>query len=613
MVAFLDEFPIGQVLASGNVPVEYPASSPRENDDFGISPTPASSALAKLANRSLDSDKYLRRLVPEVVTQFDKVRKKTLEMIMMEEGPSYDVPRSNQFWQVTSVHITLNIAYSSSTHDGAVGTGNPKVETLHETRSSTGTKLDNIQQALVVFDNILLFNTILLDLIQISLAKTKQTERNIKKLGQLKKSLVEYSLHIDKILLYYTNTNSALVKELPRFEDVINSKTEIQRLINQMNPEDLHNLIPGDVGILPEYILCSIIGLNNSYGDRLHQLPEEVKSHQSSEYFLKELVEQDYGEYGNLYCSDIDSNRLAEILREIGFIESRSRLLADWIGNLSTDAKEHQPLSYWIHVYIDELFQNDILLNDALSPAYPFKEDQVGEWSSVHINRDDDNSDEEEIENEDCSAPVKIMNTTIANAKSLTRDKVAYPPRNVSGAYWYHGTDAKHAKHILENGIKIGVGKVQQDFSNGHGFYLSPSYECALDWAQHHTNPTVIVFKINPNNIFTSGKYKVLDLCENEADWSKIVHYHRCGETSSICSLSKNLQRSLKLCDGIRGAMCTFRADDKPKRPDWKPRGFGRTESERMQLFIRSDKLAEEFQKLNNIDGAIFLSKKKSA
>jgi hypothetical protein len=59
MVAFLDEFPIGQALASENVSVEYPASSPREND---------SSALAKLANMSLDSDKYLHRLVPELVT-----------------------------------------------------------------------------------------------------------------------------------------------------------------------------------------------------------------------------------------------------------------------------------------------------------------------------------------------------------------------------------------------------------------------------------------------------------------------------------------------------------------------------------------------------------------
>jgi hypothetical protein len=509
----------------------------------------------------------------------------------------------------------LHIAYSSSTQEGAVETGNPKVETRHETRSSYG-KPDNIKQALLFFDAILLFNTILLDLIQISLATTKLTERNIKKLGQLKKSLVEYSLHIDKILLYYTNTNSALVKELPRFEDVNNSKTAIQRLINQMNPDDLHNLIPGDVGILPEYILCSVIGLNNSYGNRLHQLSEDVKSHQSSEYFLKEFVQQNYGEYGGLFCSDIDSNRLAEILCEIGFNESRSGLIADWIGNLSTDAKEHQPLSYWIQVYIDELFQNDILLNYTLSPAYPFNEDQVNKWSNVCINRDDDDDDDDEddIEKEDCSAPVRIMNTTIASAMSLTRDEVAYPPHDDSGAYWYHGTNAKNAQHILENGIMIRFGKPKQDFSNGHGFYLSPSYEYALDWAKSHTKPAVIVFKIDPDNIFTSDSdYKVIDLRENEADWSNIIHYHRCGETRSICRLSKDLQKDLKSCDGIRGAMCTLRKKDEhgrkvdPSKKEWKPSGFGRTE--RMQLCIRSDELAKVFEKLNNIDGAIFVSK----
>lgn len=216
----------------------------------------------------------------------------------------------------------------------------------------------------------------------------------------------------------------------------------------------------------------------------------------------------------------------------------------------------------------------------------PFGDIQVGVWYRWTIPK----SPESSVLVYGCTAP----------RENVWRFGFPYPDVHQRDL-WFHGTDYKSVLNIIENGIKLQLGKGHQDFSYRDGFYLSPDFENARRWACNdiREKPAVIVFK------FGLRPYKGLDLEFNESDWEGIVRYNRSGR---IVQLSKHVQSEtldiLGSCDYISGPINGRK--DKPNSKEgwetWIPTGFNKPYR---QLCIRSEALARDFGNFKNIDSII--------
>lgn len=156
---------------------------------------------------------------------------------------------------------------------------------------------------------------------------------------------------------------------------------------------------------------------------------------------------------------------------------------------------------------------------------------------------------------------------------------------------FYHGTTARHAKLILEDGIELCQGGERKDFSDGDGFYVTNKFNNvwpSVRWSKRKPPcSTVLVFKVDKSEL---RKFRSLDLWRNfdtdlAENWRDIVWKFRNGKADD--TFIKDLK-----ADFIEGPLCTgTQAEnyDKPQSciPD---RGF-------YQLCVRSDLCAKLFDK----------------
>lgn len=190
----------------------------------------------------------------------------------------------------------------------------------------------------------------------------------------------------------------------------------------------------------------------------------------------------------------------------------------------------------------------------------------------------------------------------------IYRDGFQYPPTCTTEGYWYHATDRDSAEDILGHGIELDFGRGMQDFSHKDGFYVSPLFKNAVNWACNQTreNPAIIVFKLK----FDLEIFRVLDLSYSRADWEMIIKYNRSGRqttgASSLIFLDQDLLERFENSDYVVGPVNGGKAGVRCANKDWnnwRPSGFQRPHQ---QLCIRRRRLAEVFGDIRNIDAVIF-------
>jgi hypothetical protein len=387
----------------------------------------------------------------------------------------------------------------------------------------------------------------------------------------------------------------------PTFEEVSKCKAEIEHIIGQINPQDLHKMFPGDTKVTEESILCSILGLGTDVTTRLEMVDPAFRTHQSDLQWLKEFVKLDEDEC-DVDESD-DLHQVVDVLLKCGFTDSRAHMVATWIYD--HPCRYHEPLQYWIESYLENMFLYDVLLNSVAK--YPFNEKCLNKWFDVPIPTK--YRGKHKIGGMPSSVNLAMYNTTHDEVKSIIKNKAKYPPQSVQEGYWYHGTSHTFAEHIIKNGVQIKKGRETRDFSDDEGFYLSNSLAYALQWCTSNkksrrgpgAHGAVLVFKIEPDFF---QRFKMYDLSEDKERWKNVLKYNRSGG-----NVAEFIKEEYADCDFLIGPLSidgnkrAFPTD--PRQVDqWEPTGW--IKNDKSQICIQSNIMADHFGDLRKLDGVIF-------
>ncbi|CAB4044583.1 uncharacterized protein LOC111086092 [Paramuricea clavata] len=454
--------------------------------------------------------------------------------------------------------------------------------TIKKTRRSLCTVLD----ALGILHQGLFHSNFLLEHVEQFLDESKRSdadlpdskkfsEEDVQKLTKLKEHLLNLNKFLDCVLLNYSSFSC----ELPDIEKVKRAAKKLYKVIKNLKPDRLKNLVPEGMVFSEEYVLCSVLGLHNDFAARLRNLSPEMRNHKTDMClllcFLKERDESPNVE--NLR----DTAAVECSLQKMGFTENRSNVIAKWIAE--QPFPEHRSLLAWTQIYIENVFKYDIFLNDEVH-NFPYKERYLDGWFSVNV---------EDCEGGDGRVPqVSVINTnTKEKAIAHIENKIAeFKESNPKGQLYFHGTDHDSVKNILECGIKLGKGSQICDFSNGCGFYVADNFKYALEeHAMKSKLAAVILFNISDDCL-----KKGLDLsgAERQMDLKSVIKYFRSGEPRSH-GLGQKLYQEIKKCHYIFGPMS---------------RDGSRKCEIVQQICIKKEEMAEEMGNPSHVAGIVFIN-----
>ena len=224
----------------------------------------------------------------------------------------------------------------------------------------------------------------------------KISEEEVRKLTQLKENLLDLNKFLDCVLLHYSSFGS----ELPDIEKIKRASNTISKAINSLKPDRLKQLVPKSL-VTEEDVLCSVLGLNDEFADRLRNLSAEIRNHKTDLHLLTSFLEECH------WSSDPENlPDDAAKLQKMGFSKNRSNVIAKWIAE--QPLPKHRSLLAWAKIYLENLFKYDIFLNDLVS-KFPYEENRLNEWFTHDVER-------YRVE-DDCPVPaaINVINTTTRN------------------------------------------------------------------------------------------------------------------------------------------------------------------------------------------------------
>ena len=180
---------------------------------------------------------------------------------------------------------------------------------------------------------------------------------------------------------------------------------------------------------------------------------------------------------------------------------------------------------------------------------------------------------------------------------TLSVDK--FPQASDHYEVFYHGTRAKDATCIIEDGIDLSKGKVNLDFSDRDGFYVTnefaevwPNTTWDLGKPPRPSCSTVLIYKIKKDDLRQSD-LRSLDLTKNTNEarekWNEVVSTFRDGKATEGYKQDLNADYiEGPLCGNVKSAECY-------------------TPTRVYQLCVRSDRCAELFDR--GLHSVIFFSK----
>ena len=524
-----------------------------------ISPSSCKHRRVSSASCQLDSSTSLAHLGKNHVDSYIKQIIRHLKNLVFKKLPDAVVSKD---WSVFAFN------------QGAPGlNGTVKIEELMQVQPSS------MLEALTFLNVCFLHSQNLLTNIT-EFCKTPQIdEPELSKLKKLKEHLVELTGFLDKVLMLYSHVENT--SNLPSVKDVKRLSKKLGKMIRKIEPRSFHQFTP-ITAVTEEDILCSVLGLQRDVADRLRRLNPVVRSHQTDMYFLQHfLADQDVNPNVDECFKNVEA--VSSKLQEMGFTQSRSVAIADWIEKQPW--AEHQSLLAWAQHYIESLFTYDMFLTECVH-KYPYKENKVNEWFSVPVERDD--NDEGEI-----ATNVQVINTTEDKLSKLIEEKEQQCQQQPGQRLYYHGTDHNSAKSLLEDGIKLEKGKPCCDFSDGKGFYVADDATYAFEWAKKSKALAVVMFTITDDCL--NRKFKGLDLssADRKSDWEMIKNYFR--KENKQLSANRKLWNECNKSAYVKG-----------------PISRDGTEQNRyqnvQQICIRKDGMAEDVGNLTNICGVVFIN-----
>lgn len=402
----------------------------------------------------------------------------------------------------------------------------------------------------------------------------KFSEEEAEKLTKLKENLLKLDMFLVSVLLHYSSL--AISSELPDIEEIKRASETISEAIDCLRPVRLKELVP----VTEEDVLCSVLGLNDEFANRLTNMNPEMREHKSELYFLSCFLKESYESSDPEDLPD-DAARL----RKMGFTENRSNVVAKWIAK--QPLPEHKSILAWAQVYLKNLFSYDIFLNNCVS-TFPYKEDYLNAWFHEDVQRDGGEH------GRSLKAAISAINTTtVEKAEAHIQEKTTeFRMSNPNGQLYFHGTDHNSAKDILENGIKLREGEAQCDFSHRKGFYVTNDFGYALDYAHAKVKASaVIIFNISDAYL---RSLRCLDLIgpRRHRDWVSVTKFFKCGENMK---LDQRLYNEIENCQYIIG-----------------PISGGATRGGRrhdlIQICIKKKQMALEVGNPAQIVGSVFLN-----
>ena len=405
----------------------------------------------------------------------------------------------------------------------------------------------------------------------------KFSEGEAKKLTKLKENLLKLRMFLASVLLHYSSL--AISSELPDIEKIKRASETISKAIDRLRPDRLKKLVPKSP-VTEEYVLCSVLGLNDEFANRLTNLNPGMREHKSDFYFLSCFLKECYESSDPEDLSD-DTARL----RKMGFTENRSNVVANWIAK--QPLPEHKSIFAWVQVYLKNLFNYDIFLNNCVS-TFPYNENYLNAWFRTGVQRDGGEG------GRSVQAAISAINTTTTEqAEARIQEKTTeFRKSNPNGHLYFHGTDHKSAKDILENGIKLREGEARCDFSHREGFYVTNDFEYALDYAHAKVKASaVIIFNISDDYL---GSLQCLDLIgsRKHKDWVSVTNFFRSGEKMR---LDQRLYNQIENCQYIIGPISGGATR-------------GRRRQDLSQICIKKNQMALEVGNPAQIVGSVFLN-----
>ena len=526
-------------------------------------------------------DQYLEKLMPEVDSYFHILQK--VSQIWIELPATDHMRRIKQLGSILVKDMMPNHSKCQSNIERILEEPDCQMAQTPEQSKPLSIGTDNVRDAILQLGFVALYSNKLFEHINESLknAKNDISEKDIEQLKMLREQLSTYTDMMDQIVVCYSHCT----RECPEVKDVHQLKLESEITLNEIDPTGMRKLLPQRIKVTQEDILCAVVGVNSQTAEKLMNVCEEFRNHQPDKYWLDCYLNIQYLDDN----FDLNENKV-EALMEAGFTGSRAKIVTDWISK--NELSKQQTLKYWIKSYLNYMFNYNVFLCYEC-PHYPFHGETIDEWKEVDAFYED--SDDDNILY--VTHRVPIINTTVENTLTLCKDGMQFPPHEAQPNLWYHGTDHRSAAVILNNGIRLEYGSTDQDFSDSCGFYLSPYYEYALEWAQGKGMPAaVIMFDIDPNSL----GFQEMNLSKSEQDWVKIVKFNR-NKGGKCPRPRRDLRREFEQCDFIKGPMSY--SEIKHKDDEWEPKVLGRGD----QICIVSRKMAEAFTK--NVCAAVFINR----
>ena len=104
----------------------------------------------------------------------------------------------------------------------------------------------------------------------------------------------------------------------------------------------------------------------------------------------------------------------------------------------------------------------------------------------------------------------------------------------------YHGTDEQSARSILEDGIDLFAGNIHTDF--GQGFYLTPDFSMATQWAKRKglfTRGAIVSYQFNEEKAIQQLRCR--EFKEADLVWAQFIANNRNGfRYARMMAMSEN-------------------------------------------------------------------------
>ncbi|CAL1536050.1 unnamed protein product [Lymnaea stagnalis] len=275
--------------------------------------------------------------------------------------------------------------------------------------------------------------------------------------------------------------------------------------------------IKSTLTVTESHLLCRILGLNDEFTQKMIDIEDERALLKSPICMIEKFIEAEMKKL-NMNRRYYARGNITSDLLLLGLSQEKTQEIMKKIKNQNGKTRSRSAI-YWVKEYLDSLFSTHPLLTP-LPLLDRYADEPINEWFNAEAYQraeDDGNS-------------IKLNFQMIKvdfGSTELTSDIIKDIFKQSNSKLLFHGTkEADSLDSILREGIRLDLGRMRQDFSNGSGFYLSDDFKAAKDWVEKRGdhNSAVIIYRI-PKTHLVIGDNAGLDL--NEGGWSRVVKYHR--------------------------------------------------------------------------------------